>query len=59
MGRIEFGSIESDVRFLNPMKEFAEVSTTEHNICVFQKISEDSRKWDNFHKFSVSNINGS
>jgi predicted O-methyltransferase YrrM len=53
-------SIRTVVSFVKANRtDFVEVSTTEQNICVFQKISEDSRKWDNFHKFSVSNINGS
>jgi predicted O-methyltransferase YrrM len=32
--------------------DFMEVRTAEPNICVFQKVAEDSRDWDDFHRFS-------
>jgi hypothetical protein len=34
--------------------EFAEQSTGESNIAVFQKTGNDSRRWDHFERFGVT-----
>jgi predicted O-methyltransferase YrrM len=48
-------SIQTVVSYVRTNRiDFAEVSTTEANVCVFQKVGEDSRSWDNFYRFSVS-----
>jgi len=49
------GSVRTVVSFVRANRsDFFEVRTAEPNICVFQKVGDDSRNWDDFHKFSVS-----
>ena len=48
-------SVQTVVSFVRANRtDFVEMHTTEKNICVFQKKSHDSRKFDDFHKFSLS-----
>jgi predicted O-methyltransferase YrrM len=48
-------SVRTVVSFVRANRnDFMEVCTPESNICVFQKVGEDSRNWDDFHRFSVS-----
>lgn len=48
-------SIQTVVAYLRANRtDFTVVDTSEPNICVFQKISEDTRRWTNFKKFPVS-----
>lgn len=48
-------SVRTVVSFVRTNRnDFKEVRTAESNICVFQKVGEDSRNWDDFHRFSVS-----
>ena len=47
-------SIQTAVAFVRAnRKDFAEVRTDEPNVCVFQKVSEDTREWKHFRKFAV------
>jgi predicted O-methyltransferase YrrM len=48
-------SIQTVVAFVRANRgDFVEVHTAESNICVFQRVGDDSRRWNNFRKFAVS-----
>ena len=59
-GRIVFDdmclqSIQTVADFIRTnRKDFIELPTNEANICVFQKVGTDKRKWSDFHAFKVS-----
>jgi predicted O-methyltransferase YrrM len=47
-------SIRTVVAFIRANRnDFAEVASSESNICVFQRIGGDTREWDHFRTFSV------
>jgi predicted O-methyltransferase YrrM len=47
-------SIQTVVAFVRAnRKDFIEAPTAERNICVFQRIGDDARKWTDFHEFAV------
>lgn len=34
-------------------RDFVEVRTNQANLCVFRKVGDDARSWDDFHRFSI------
>jgi predicted O-methyltransferase YrrM len=52
-------SVRTVVSFVRTNRiDFVEVPTAESNICVFKKVGQDSRNWDDFHNFPVSSNSG-
>jgi cephalosporin hydroxylase len=50
-------SIQTVVAFVRSNRpDFVEVPTPEANVCVFQKIGDDVRTWNNFHEFIFSRL---
>jgi predicted O-methyltransferase YrrM len=47
-------SVKTAVEFIRTNRtDFREVVSTSSNACVFQKVSEDTRRWDEFTEFKV------
>ena len=52
-------SIQTAVAFIRSnRKDFAERPTDQPNVCLFQRIGEDSRDWADFHEFAVAGSEG-
>ena len=48
-------SIQTVVAFVRANRtDFVEIRAGEPNICVFQRVGDDSRKWNDFHEFAVA-----
>ncbi|MEI6613859.1 MAG: class I SAM-dependent methyltransferase [Chrysiogenales bacterium] len=48
-------SIQTVVAFVRENRtDFVEIHTTEANMCVFQRVGDDSRRHDDFHRFVVA-----
>jgi predicted O-methyltransferase YrrM len=48
-------SIQTVVSYVRANRtDFVEIRDTHFNICVFQKVGDDTRQWNHFRKFSVS-----
>ena len=59
-GRIVFDdmwmrSVRTVVAFVRANRtDFVELPAAEPNVCVFQRVGDDLRKWDHFHKFAAA-----
>jgi len=52
-------SVQTVVAFLRTNRsDFVELHVTEPNVCVFQRVGEDMRKWDHFKDFVVAHGTG-
>lgn len=63
-GRIIFddmwmSSIQTVVAFVRAnRRDFVELPTTQSNVCVFQKVGDDLREWNEFQEFAVAGSTG-
>jgi len=63
-GRIVFddlwmSSVQTVVAFLRTNRtDFVELTVDEPNVCVFQRVGDDFRKWDHFQEFAMTRRTG-